>query len=117
MLDPDDRDELDLLDVVGPRPGRSGALFALKVQGEQMTGEGILDGDYLLMERVTSNDQVREGDRVVAIIPNGDTVLKTFYRAGDGLVRLTCMNAEQRLDLAEKDLKVQGIVRSVLRRY
>jgi repressor LexA len=108
----EDRDELDLLDIVGPRPGRNGAIFALRVQGESMRDEGILDGDYILVERA---DAAGNGDRVVALLPNGETTLKTFYREGDR-IRLQPANPDFQ-PIIVKDCKVQGIVRSVLRKY
>ena len=108
----EDRDELDLLDVVGPRPGRNGALFALRVQGDSMRDEGILEGDYILVERT---DTANNGERVVALLPNGETTLKTFYRDGDR-IRLQPANPEFQ-PIVVKDCKVQGIVRSVLRKY
>ena len=108
----EDRDELDLMDIVGPRPGRPGAIFALRVQGESMQDEGILDGDYILVER---NDTANNGDRVVALLPNGETTLKTFYRE-DGRIRLQPANPNFQ-PIYVKDCKIQGIVRSVLRKY
>ncbi len=108
----EDRDELDLLDIVGPRPGRNGAMFALRVQGESMKDEGILDGDYILVERA---DTAGNGDRVVALLHNGETTLKTFYREGDK-IRLQPANPDFQ-PIIVKDCKIQGIVRSVLRKY
>jgi repressor LexA len=108
----EDRDELDLLDIVGPRPGRNGAMFALRVQGESMKDEGIIDGDYILVERA---DTAGNGDRVVALLPNGETTLKTFYREGDK-IRLQPANPDFQ-PIIVKDCKIQGIVRSVLRKY
>lgn len=108
----EDRDELDLLDVVGPRPGRNGALFALRVQGDSMRDEGILEGDYILVERT---DTASNGERVVALLPNGETTLKTFFREGDR-IRLQPANPEFQ-PIVVKDCKVQGVVRSVLRKY
>lgn len=107
-----DHDELDLMDVVGPRPGRHGAMFALRVQGESMKDEGILDGDYILVERT---DTAGNGDRVVALLPNGETTLKTFYREADR-IRLQPANPDFQ-PIFVKDCKIQGIVRSVLRKY
>lgn len=107
-----DHDELDLLDIVGPRPGRQGAMFALRVQGESMKDEGILDGDYILVER---SDTASNGDRVVALLPSGETTLKTFYRDGDK-IRLQPANPDFQ-PIIVKDCKIQGIVRSVLRKY
>ena len=88
----EDRDELDLL--------------------ESMKDEGIIDGDYILVERA---DTAGNGDRVVALLPSGETTLKTFYREGDK-IRLQPANPDFQ-PIIVKDCKIQGIVRSVLRKY
>ncbi len=107
-----DHDELDLLDIVGPRPGRNGAIFALRVQGDSMRDEGILEGDYILVERT---DTAANGDRVVALLANGETTLKTYFREADR-IRLQPANPEFQ-PIYVKDCRIQGIVRSVLRKY
>lgn len=108
----EDRDELDVMEIIGPRPGRPGAIFALRVSGDSMRDEGILDGDYILVERA---DAANNGDRVVALLPNGETTLKTFFREADR-IRLQPANPEFK-PIYVKDCKIQGIVRSVLRKY
>ena len=77
-----------------------------------MRDEGILDGDYVLVERT---DTANNGDRVVALLPNGETTLKTFYREGDK-IRLQPANPDFQ-PIIVKECKIQGIVRSVLRKY
>jgi repressor LexA len=108
----EDRDELDVMEIIGPRPGRPGAIFALRVSGESMRDEGILEGDYILVERA---DTANNGERVVALLPNGETTLKTFFREPDR-IRLQPANPEFK-PIYVKDCKIQGIVRSVLRKY
>jgi repressor LexA len=73
-------DELDVMNVLGPQIGRVGPTFALQVDGESMRDEGILDGDYVIVERA---DAARNGERVVALLPNGETTLKTFFKEAD----------------------------------
>lgn len=109
----EDRDELDLTEMFGPRIGRgAGATFALRVEGESMRDEGILEGDYVLIER---RDTARDGDRVVALLPDGQTTLKTFYKEGDH-IRLQPANPQFE-PIRVKDCKIQGVVTGVLRRY
>ena len=110
--DPNKARSLSIADGVGRRPGRAGALFALRVQGDSMRDEGILEGDYILVERT---DTAANGERVVALLPNGETTLKTFFREGDR-IRLQPAKPEFQ-PIIVKDCKVQGIVRSVLRKY
>lgn len=107
-----DSDELDLTDVFGPRVGQSGATFALRVDGESMRDEGILDGDYVIVER---RNTARNGERVVALLPHGETTLKTYYRE-EGRIRLQPANpAFEPIFVTE--CTIQGVVRGVLRRY
>ena len=57
--------------------------YMLKVKGESMINAGILDGDYVLVEK---KETVGNGDMVVALVEDGATV-KTFYKE-EGIYRL-----------------------------
>jgi repressor LexA len=107
-----DSDELDLVTMLGPRPGRAASTFALKVQGDSMKDEGILDGDFVLVERT---DVAGNGDRVVALLPDGQTTLKTFFKEQDH-IRLQPSNPAFS-PIIVRECKVQGIVRGVIRKY
>jgi len=50
--------------------------FMLKVKGESMINAGILDGDYVLVQK---QEDARNGDMVVALVEDSATV-KTFYK-------------------------------------
>ncbi|MBX3353585.1 MAG: transcriptional repressor LexA [Phycisphaeraceae bacterium] len=108
----EDNDELDLTDVFGPRVGAKAGSFALRVDGDSMRDEGILDGDYVIIER---RDIARNGDRVVALLPDGQTTLKTFFKETDH-IRLQPANPAFE-PIRVKDCKIQGVVMGVLRRY
>ena len=108
----EDADTLDLTQVFGPRIGQANASFALRVDGDSMRDEGILDGDYVIIER---RDTARNGERVVALLPNGETTLKTFYREQD---QIRLQPANPAFDpIIVKDCKIQGVVIGVFRRY
>lgn len=77
-----------------------------------MKDEGIHDGDYVLIER---RDTARNGDRVVALLPNGETTLKTFFKEKDH-IRLQPANADFKPIIVD-DCKVQGVVVGLLRQY
>jgi repressor LexA len=107
-----DADELDIANLFGPRVGQAGATFALRVEGESMRDEGILEGDYIIIER---RETARNGERVVALLPDGATTLKTFYKEPD---RIRLQPANPDFDpIYVKDCKIQGIVVGVMRRY
>jgi repressor LexA len=107
-----DQDEIDLADVLGARRGRGESTFALKVEGDSMRDEGILSGDYVLVDRTES---ARNGDRVVALLPDGQTTLKTYYKEDDH-IRLQPANPAFE-PIKVKYCQVQGIVKGVVRRY
>ena len=65
-----------------PFPQKSGKeLFALHVMGLSMRDAGILDGDYVVVERTPTAD---DGEIVVAMIDEEATV-KRLFREPDGI--------------------------------
>ena len=106
------QDEVDLGEVVGATGEKSDSTFALKVDGESMKDEGILNGDFVLVERT---EVARDGDKVVALLPDGSTTLKTFFKEDDH-IRLQPANPD--FDpIRVKFCTIQGIVRGVVRQY
>ncbi|MFM1867919.1 MAG: LexA repressor [Planctomycetota bacterium] len=99
----------------GDARGRARAddTFALQVDGMSMRDEGILDGDYVL---VAKRKTARDGERVVALLPSGETTLKTLYRESDGRIRLQPANPDFAPIIVDR-CEIQGIVIGVLRRY
>jgi len=88
--------------------------FALRVQGESMLGEGILDGDYIVVERRPAADN---GETVVAVV-NGDATVKKLYRERSGKIRLQPANPTMEpIIVKEKEVEVRGVVVAVLRKY
>jgi repressor LexA len=105
-------DQLSLEELFGPRVGQKSGTFALRVEGDSMKDEGILDGDYVLVER---RDTARNGERVVALLPHGETTLKTYFRE-EGRIRLQPANPDFAPILVD-DCTIQGVVVGALRRY
>jgi len=91
--------------------GRS-STFVLKVKGDSMIEDHILDGDYIIVEKRV---QAENGEIVVALIDNEATV-KRLYREV-GRVRLQPANSSmQPIYVQAEDLRIQGVVIGVLRR-
>ena len=106
-----DADEIDLVEFLST-VDKAGSTFALQVDGESMRDEGILDGDLVLLERA---QVAHNGDRVVALLEDGSTTLKTFYKEADH-IRLQPANPD--FDpIRVKFCQIQGIVKGVVRRY
>ena len=81
----------------------------LRVKGESMINAGILDGDYVLVEKTPA---ARRGDMVVALIEDSATV-KTYYPE-NGHYRLQPENDYMDPIIVE-DLTILGKVIGVMR--
>ncbi len=55
-------------------------VFTLEVSGESMINKGILDGDYVIVEK---QNTANNGDIVVAMTDENEVTLKTFYKEKD----------------------------------
>lgn len=55
-------------------------IFTLEVSGESMIKKGIFDGDYVIVKK---QNVARNGDIVVAMTPENEVTLKTFYKEDD----------------------------------
>lgn len=86
--------------------------YVLQVKGDSMVEDGILDGDFVVVEEA---NQARDGDIVVAMINNGIVTLKRFFKE-PGRVRLQPANSSMR-PIYAKDVTIQGRVTSVIRKY
>ena len=105
---------LRLEELFGPRRGaQPNAMFALQVDGWSMRDEGIFDGDYVIVER---RETARNGERVVALLPDGETTLKTYFKERDGTIRLQPANPDFE-PIIVTNCQVQGVVVGVMRRY
>ena len=91
-----------------------GEHYALEVSGDSMVEAGILDGDYALIRKA---DMARPGDIVVALIDDAEATLKYFRNEGN-MVRLDPANrAYEPQRYAPKQVRIQGRLAGLLRRY
>lgn len=93
--------------------GRLGEHYVVRVVGESMEGEGIFDGDFVVVER---RDEVRPGEMVVALVGN-EVTLKRYHPEGE-TVRLE--PAHPRMDVIRvpaRELRIQGVVVGLMRKY
>jgi len=86
--------------------------FVLQVKGSSMVDEGILDGDYVVIEE---QETANNGDIVVAVLENGFATLKRFFKEATR-VRLEPANS-QMAPIFAKNVRIQGKVVEVIRKY
>ena len=88
--------------------------YALRVVGDSMIEDHICDGDTIIVE---SRDTAENGQTVVALVRDGEATVKRFYHE-NGQVRLQPANQMlQPFIYQENEVKVQGVVIGVVRRY
>jgi repressor LexA len=91
-----------------------GEHYALEVSGDSMVEAGILDGDYALIRKT---ETARDGEIVVALIDDNEATLKYFRKDGPG-IRLDPANAAHSPQLYKAEqVRVQGRLAGLLRRY
>ena len=90
---------------------RKGKLFALRVEGESMTGAGIFDGDLAVF---VQQPVAENGEIVVAMVDDAVT-LKRFFREKNR-VRLQAENPAYP-SIFTQDVKVLGKLITIIRQY
>jgi repressor LexA len=91
----------------------SGEYFALKVRGNSMVEEGIMNGDTIVVQKQATAEN---GQTVVALVDGNATVKKFFRRKGE--VELRPANAAMKsIFVREGEFAIQGVVVGLLRRY
>lgn len=103
------RDILSLDEYLIPRPETS---FLLRVSGDSMVGEGIMEGDLVIVEK---GREPKNGDIVVAEV-DGEWTLKYFRREGERVV-LEAANPRYRALVPRLELRLGGVVTAVIRKY
>ena len=68
---------------------RRGPNYALKVAGNSMIDEHIIDGDYVV---VHGREEAQNGEMVIALVNGSEATVKKFYRETGGWIRLQPAN-------------------------
>jgi repressor LexA len=97
------------IESIGFKPTRN--TFALRVAGDSMIGQHILDGDIVVLEH---GPEPRHGDIVAALI-DGESTLKTFLRKS-GKPYLKAENPKYPNLIPAQELMIQGVFKALIRR-
>ena len=106
------QETLAVPDAILPRRGPN---YALKVQGDSMVDEHIVDGDFVV---VHGKQSAENGEMVIALVNGSEATVKRFYRESGGWIRLQPANQTmQPLRFQENEVLIQGVVVGVIRKY
>lgn len=86
--------------------------YVLEVKGSSMIEDGILDGDYVVIEK---SEVAKNGDIVVALVNEGLATLKRFYKEGEQVVLKPANSAME--PIYPKSVIIQGICVGLVRRF
>lgn len=100
---------LDLNDLAVRNPA---ATFFLQVSGHSMAGAGILDGDYVVVDRSLS---AKAGDIVVAELGGEFTLKRLDFEGGAAVLRAANPAYPDIRPAPEAELSLFGVVRGVFR--
>ena len=98
---------------IPPSMRGGGDVFVLRVQGDSMRDDGILDGDYVVVRRQPTAEN---GETVVALVDNEATVKRIYRRRGHVELRPAHEGMPPIL-VREGDVRIEGRVVGVLREY
>ncbi|HYA38639.1 MAG TPA: transcriptional repressor LexA [Candidatus Methylomirabilis sp.] len=103
-------DEIDLSEFFV-----NGNRFVLRVQGDSMIEDGILDGDMVVVEK---REAAENGEIIVAIIDGIEATLKRLQNNRDGTVTLRPANSQMPpMRYPAARVRIQGVVVGQFRSY
>lgn len=106
----EDKTRLDLSDLFAQSDH-----YVLRVTGDSMIEDSIVEGDLAIMRSVESVDNAKSGDIVAARVPGYGTTLKRFYR-NKNQITLKPANAKyEPIEVEASAVEVQGILIGIWR--
>ncbi len=91
-----------------------GELFVLRVRGESMQDDAILDGDLVVLQR---KGEYRNGDRVVALLDGEEATLKEFRKDAQGVWLIPHNPALKPKCYAPDRIQIQGQLVGLMRSF
>jgi len=88
--------------------------YVLQVRGDSMIDEGILDGDWVVIEQ---RDSARNGEIVVALVDGTEATLKRIEQRPGKVILHPANAAMKPLSYAPDRVRIQGVIVGQMRRY
>lgn len=93
----------------GSRPS-----YVLQVRGDSMVDEGILDGDWVVVEQ---RDYADNGELVVALVDGLEATLKRLEKRNRTIVLHPANATMKPMEYAAERVRIQGVVTGQMRAY
>jgi repressor LexA len=92
---------------------RSGQIFTLRVQGDSMTGDGILSGDLAIIQKKKN----AECGQIIAALIDGNATLKHYYPAENRIELRASNPAYSPIIISEgENFSIAGILAGIIRK-
>lgn len=91
-----------------------GTCYVLRVKGDSMIEDGILDGDCVVIER---RGYARNGEIVVALVDGSEATLKRIYQRPGEVVLVPANAALEPISVPPERITIQGVVVGQMRSY
>lgn len=98
-------------DLVGPR--QKAPTYIVQVEGDSMIGEGIFNGDLLVVE---ATETARPGEIVIATV-NGGSYVKKLVKAGPGYVLRSANQGYADIPFQPGEKAIQGRVTHAIHKF
>ncbi len=92
----------------------TGEHYALEVSGDSMVDAGILDGDTVIIRK---SERADNGQIVVALVGGEEVTLKKWHLKGSKVDLVPCNPAHETRTFPADQVRVQGKLVGLLRRY
>lgn len=101
--------------IAVPEPLRGrGECYVLQVRGDSMREDGILDGDWVVVEHRST---ARDGELVVALVDGENATLKRIEQRPERVILHPANAAYDPLEFEPERVTLQGVVVGQMRRY
>lgn len=88
--------------------------YVLEVRGESMIEDGILDGDWVVIEQ---RDHARNGETVVVLVDDNEATLKRIEQRPGQVILHPANAALSPMTYAPDQVRIQGVLVGQMRRY
>lgn len=88
--------------------------YVLEVRGDSMIEEGILDGDWVVIEH---REQARNGEIVVALVDGEEATLKRLEQRSGEVVLHPANSELSAMHFSPEQVQIQGVLVGQMRRY